>query len=51
MTQSSQSPKRVVIFNDTSPGGHYGCFAVMGDEPISETLHAVEGLMKDGCYV
>ncbi|WP_417245942.1 polysaccharide pyruvyl transferase family protein [Celeribacter sp.] len=29
MTQSLHRPKRVAIFNDTSPGGHYGCFAVM----------------------
>ena len=29
MIENSQRPKRVAIFNDTSPGGHYGCFAVM----------------------
>ena len=29
MTQSLHRPKRVAIFNDTSPGGHYGCYAVM----------------------
>ncbi|WP_417252925.1 hypothetical protein [Celeribacter sp.] len=51
MTQSSHRPKRVAIFNDTSPGGHYGCYAIMGDEPISETLRAAEDLMKDGRYV
>ncbi len=51
MTQSSHRPKRVAIFNDTSPGGHCGCFAVMGYEPISETLRAADDLMKDGYYV
>ncbi|PZX13943.1 hypothetical protein [Celeribacter halophilus] len=51
MTQSSHRPKRVAIFNDTSPGGHYGCFAVMGDEPFSETMRAAERLVKGGGYV
>ncbi|MEG3662821.1 hypothetical protein [Celeribacter halophilus] len=51
MTQNSQRPKRVAIFNDTSPGGHYGCFAATGGKPISETMRAAEELVKDKCYV
>jgi hypothetical protein len=29
MNEAPQGHRRVAIFNDTSLGGHYGCYAVM----------------------